>query len=185
MLGTMAVEWFEAMKDWLETLGIDDDTPLFSGGVVTEFELPADTPFCILEIPQNRKTKTLAMNNKKTNAYRLGIQVAVENTSLYRGFLEVKYITDILSLKIMDSDTSITGIEDIEIGDVEYFYVSKKNKTAILYCSRLSLEVFTEETLEYDEIQYETLIIKLKDIQNTHVIETTEHDIAYDGDDDE
>jgi hypothetical protein len=173
LISSKPIQWIETLKTWLKGLSLDPTHLLFPGGVVTEFQIPVNSPFCMLEIPQKRTISELYLNGKKFLTYEMGIQLAAQNRNLWDGFLEVKYLTDLLSMKIMAEETEITGISDIEIGDVEYFYMSesKNGQEPLLFCSRMPIKVYTEEVLEFDEVQYETIVMQLRDIQNTKTIE--------------
>lgn len=173
LISSKPISWMETLKGWLESLYLDSSHRMFPGGVVTEFHIPVNSPFGMLEIPQKRTISQQYLGGKKLLTYEMGIQIATQNRNLWDGFLEVKYLTDILSMKIMADETEITGISDIEIGDVEYFYMSesKNGQEPLLFCSRMPIMVYTEEVLEFDEVQYETIVMQLRDIQNTKTIE--------------
>ena len=178
IISSTPVSWMEYLKEWLETLSVGS-SEMFPGGVITEFAIPTETPFCMLEIPQKRIVEAKYLNNKKVIMYDMGIQLAVQNRNLWNGFLEVKYLSDLVSLDIMSHETTISGISDIEIGNIDYYYMTENEsgKGPLLFCARMTLGVYTEEVLEYDQIVYEEIVMRLRDIQNTKTIEEESYDM--------
>lgn len=180
------VQAIEYVKDWLESLYVakgDDELVLFPGGVVADYHIPTRSPFCILEVPTKAEVVKQYLNETNMLKYPFAIQISIESTDLWAGSMANLYLTKILRQKILDEMKDVTLIEEVELGDSEFFSVEDdrgKNNGVLLCSSRTEVSIFTTEEAMTDDVAYETLVVRLRDANNTRTIEQEAFDIEQD-----
>ncbi len=173
----------EYVKDWLESLYVakgDEELVLFPGGVVADYHIPTRSPFCVLEVPSKAEIVHKYLNEVNMLKYPFAIQVSVESSDLWNGSMANLYMTKILRQKILDELKDVTLIEEVELGDSEFFTVEDdrvKSNGVLLCSSRTEVSIFTTEEAMTDDAAYETLVARLRNANNTQTIEQETFDI--------
>ncbi len=176
----------EYVKEWLSSLRIikdDHNTIMFPGKVITEYSVANSSPFCILEVPTKAEIVQKYLNESHLLKYDFAIQTAIESTNLWNGSMASLYLTKILRQKILDELKDVTLIEEVELGDSEFFTVEDdrgKSNGVLLCSSRTEVSIFTTEEAMTDDVAYETLVARLRNASNTQTIEQEEFDIEQD-----
>ncbi len=170
---------FEALYAWMK-----QHQDLFPGGILTDFEIPVRSPFCILEVP--RKDRIIEQNLSgfwQVKRYDCGLQIGIQNRDLWGASLLAMDIVAMLNERMtMNTDSNIV---EFSILETEYFLFDQdafKNK-ALLFGTRIHFTADLQLSIANPESAYENLQMRIMEFNKSSVIAAETIPITKESDD--